>query len=145
MEVGNEKCVLCNDDRAGIVDVVVVPSDELVAGMGQGVDEECFVGLIEACARYLSEAFVVGYDAGIELVVMDRTSDELYVVTEELVLASAFDGVLLRTGVVVVGVVTDGLIVASLVDVEFISGLAGSVGVVVDGYDEVVGTIVVEL
>ena len=76
---------------------------------------------------------------------MDRTSDELYVVTEELVLASAFDGVLFRTGVVVVGVVADGLIVASLVDVEFISGLAGSVGVIVDGYDEVVGTIVVEL
>ena len=47
-------------------------------------------------------------------------------------------------GVLVGGVVADGHNVRSVVSIEFMTGTAWSVGIVINGHDEVVNTVVVE-
>ena len=57
-----------------------MPADKLAARVGEGVEVEGVVVLIEACAYDRPKVFVVGDDKGIVLVGVDGAADELDVV-----------------------------------------------------------------
>ena len=133
LEVCYEDGVLCEDDGAGIIGVVVVPTDEIVMDIRNSVDGECLVGFVQTCACGMSKGFIVRDDAGVDVVGVDGTAYEAYIVAEKMTSEGALDGVLFGVGVVVVGVIADGFEVGCCMGVELLSGVAGSARVVVDG------------
>ena len=133
LEVSHKDGVLCEDEGAGIVGVVVVPTDEIVMGIRNGVDGEGLVGFVQTSAGSMSKGFIVRDDAGIDVVGVDGTAYEAYIVAEKMSSEGALDGVLFGVGVVAVGVVADGFVVGCRMGVELLSGVAGSARVVVDG------------
>ena len=46
LEVCHEEGILCEDEGARIVGVVVVPTDELVVSIGEGINSECLVRVV---------------------------------------------------------------------------------------------------
>ena len=133
--MGNEHGVLCDDDGAWVVGVTVVPRVEAVVVLRIGVDDNRFVGVVEAFAGDTPHLVVVGDDAGIVLAAVVGTPDELDVVAEIVEGVRSAGRVGIGVGVLAGAVVDAGEVVVGGMAQEAVAGIGGDARVVVDGND----------
>ncbi len=146
MEVGDEDGVLSEDDSTWVVGVAIVPIFEGMARSGDCLDGDGCVGSVAAFAGNVAEIVIVGDNTGGISIGVGGAACEFDVVAIVIARTGAGDGVFFRTGVVIIGVVDDGHVVRDIVcvGIEFLAKTGGSARVVVESYNEVVITIVVE-
>lgn len=142
MELRNEERVLSESNCARIVSDAVTPLNENIASVRESMDMDDIIHEIETAARDTAEIFIIGDDTSIDMDRIDRATNKLDVVAEEMAGVSSFDRIHISgIGVIGIGMIDDGLAVVGAVGEELLTGTAGSTRIVVDSDNEVVDAI----